>query len=171
MLIPDSTFIAPNSTLIGNIILGEESSIWFGCVLRGDNDTITIGAGSNIQDLSMVHVDPGVPVHIGSRVTIGHRAIIHGCFIDDNTLIGMGAIVMNRARIGKFCIIGAGALVPEGMEIPDYSVVMGVPGKVVKEVTQEQTERIRRNAESYMALAKRYKSGSITDVKNDKDQT
>lgn len=150
------TFIAPNATLIGDICIGEDSSVWFGAVLRADNDKITIGRGTNIQDLSMVHVDPGCPVNIGDEVIVGHRCIIHGCSIDSNTLIGMGAIIMNRASIGKNCIVGAGAVITEGMIIPDNSVVMGMPAKIVKQVSEEQIQKIKLNAASYIKLGKHY---------------
>ncbi len=151
-------FIAPNATLIGDIQIGEESSIWFGCVLRAEHEKITIGRGTNIQDLSLVHVDPGFPVAIGDEVIIGHRCIIHGCAIKSNSLIGMGAIIMNGAEIGNFCIVGAGSLVTEGMVIPDNSLVMGAPAKVIKQVTTEQIEKIKRNAQAYIELAKHYKA-------------
>jgi len=151
-----TVFIAPNATLIGEIEIGAHSSVWYGSVLRADNDTIKIGKGTNIQDLSILHVDPGCPVNIGNEVIVGHRCILHGCIIGDNTLIGMGAIIMNKAQIGSFCIIGAGAVVTEGMIIPDYSVVMGMPAKIVKEVTPMQIEKIKQNAQSYIELAKKY---------------
>ena len=156
MNIDTSCFIAPNATLIGDNEIGEESSVWFGCVLRADRDAIRIGKGTNIQDLSIIHVDPGCPVKIGNEVIVGHRCIIHGCTIADNTLVGMGAIIMNGATIGCFCIIGAGALVTERMQIPDNSVVMGTPAKIVKQVTPAQVEKIIQNAQSYIALSKRY---------------
>ncbi len=157
MKIHPTAFIAPNTTLIGDIEIGEFSSVWFGSVIRADNDIVKIGYGTNIQDLSIIHVDPGCPVNIGNEVIIGHRCVIHGCTIKDNTLIGMGAIIMNKSEIGSFCIIGAGAVVTEGMIIPDYSVVMGMPAKIIKEVTPLQIEKIKQNAQSYIALAKVYK--------------
>lgn len=161
MNIHPSAFIAPNATLTGNISIGADSSIWFGTVIRADRDTVTIGEGTNIQDNSVVHEDPGCPVHLGNHVVVGHRAIIHGCSIGDNSLIGMGAIVMNRARIGRYCIIGAGAVVTEGMEIPDYSLVLGAPAKIIKKVTEAQMEGIRQGAQSYIEMARRYRSGEF----------
>ncbi len=159
MEIHNSVFIAPNATLIGDIEIGEESSVWYGSVLRADRDKIQIGNGTNIQDLCVLHVDPGFPINIGDNVTIGHRCVVHGCTIKSNSLIGMGAIIMNKAVIGSFCIIGAGALVTEGMIIPDYSMVMGMPAKIVKQVDEEQVEKIRKNALSYIQLAKQTKAG------------
>ncbi len=155
------SYIAPNATIIGDVVLGEDCSVWFGAVLRGDNDRITVGRGTNIQDLTVVHVDKGVPVNIGEFVTIGHRAIIHGCTIGDYTLIGMGAIVMNNARIGKYCIIGAGALVPENMIIPDFSLVVGTPAKFIKELSEEKREANKRSAEHYIRQGMRYRQGEI----------
>jgi carbonic anhydrase/acetyltransferase-like protein (isoleucine patch superfamily) len=156
-----TTFIAPNATLIGDIEIGPESSVWFGAVLRADRDKIRIGRGTNIQDLSVIHVDPGCPVDIGNEVIVGHRCIIHGCTIQDNALIGMGAIIMNKANIGRFCIVGAGALVTEGMQIPDNSLVLGSPAKIVKQVSPEQVEKIKRNAQSYIELAREYLHGKF----------
>ncbi|MFA0963239.1 gamma carbonic anhydrase family protein [Roseivirga sp. BDSF3-8] len=155
----DNVYIAPNATVIGDVKLEESSSVWFGAVLRGDSDSIHIGKGSNIQDLAVVHVDPGVPVHVGEGVTVGHAAIIHGATIGDFTLVGMRATVMNNAKVGKYCIIGAHALVTEGMEIPDYSVVMGTPGKVVKQLPEKTTERLHRSAEHYQERGREYLAG------------
>jgi len=152
----NDVFIAPNATVIGNVELNDNSSVWFGAVLRGDNDKITIGKRTNIQDNAVIHVDPGFPVNIGEDVIVGHAAIIHGASIGNNTLIGMRATVLNGAIIGNFCIIGAHALVTERMVIPDYSVVMGSPGKVVKQLTEKQIESVKKNAEVYMELAKKY---------------
>ncbi|MGB3183054.1 MAG: gamma carbonic anhydrase family protein [Cyclobacteriaceae bacterium] len=156
-----NVFIAPNATVIGDVELEESSSVWFGAVLRGDGDRISIGKGTNIQDLAVVHVDPGVPVRIGEGVTVGHAAIVHGATIGDYSLIGMRATVMNNARVGKYCIIGAHALVTENMEIPDYSVVMGVPGKVVKQLPEKATERLHRSAEHYIARGQEYLKGTF----------
>lgn len=163
----ENVFIAPNATVIGQVTLEASSSVWFGAVLRGDGDTIHIGKGTNIQDLAVVHVDPGVPVRIGEGVTVGHAAIIHGAEIDDYSLIGMRATVMNNARVGKYCIIGAHALVTEGMEIPDYSVVMGVPGKVVKTLPEEGRERLRRSAEHYIERGQQYLKGEFRNEAGD----
>jgi carbonic anhydrase/acetyltransferase-like protein (isoleucine patch superfamily) len=125
-------WIAPNATVLGRVELKRNASVWFGAVLRGDNDPIVIGENSNVQDLSVLHTDEGVPLIIGSDVTIGHQVMLHGCTIGDGSLIGIGSVVLNGARIGRGCLIGAGCLITEGKEIPDGSVVMGAPGKVVK---------------------------------------
>ncbi len=149
-------FIADTARVFGKVILGNNVSIWYGAVVRGDGDLITIGNGSNIQDTAVVHVDPGFPTSIGQNCIIGHRAIVHGATLANNVLVGMGAIIMNGATIGEFSIIGAGAVVPEGMQIPPYSLVMGVPAKIIKQITEQQKEKIIKNAESYLALSKVY---------------
>ncbi|WP_017731790.1 gamma carbonic anhydrase family protein [Nafulsella turpanensis] len=154
-------FVAPNATLIGQVELGDESSVWFGAVLRGDGDKIVVGARSNIQDGAIVHVDPGVPVHIGEDVVVGHGAIVHGATVDDSSLIGMRATLLNRVKVGRGCIIGAHSLLTEGTEIPDYSLVMGTPGKVVKQLSPEQAEKIKENAARYVELGKRYLKGEF----------
>ncbi len=149
-------FIADTARVFGQVILGDECSIWFGAVLRGDADTITIGNRSNVQENAVVHVDPGYPVVIGEDCIIGHGAIVHGATLGNNVLVGMHATILNGARIGNFCIIGANALVTEGMEIPDFSVVMGSPAQVKKQLTEEQKEKVRRNAKAYVDLSKAY---------------
>ena len=131
-----SFWVAPNATVIGSVKLGEGATVWFNAVIRADNDVISIGEGSNIQDGAVLHVDPGVPLTIGKNVTVGHQAMLHGCTVGDNSLIGINAVVLNRARIGSNCVIGANALVPEGMDVPDNSLVLGSPAKVVKEVSE-----------------------------------
>jgi len=151
-------FVAGNATVIGDISLGDGVGIWFGAVLRADKDRISIGDRSNIQDNCVVHTSKGFPVTLGKEVSVGHGAILHGCTIDDQVLIGMGAIVLNGARIGKGSLIGAGALVREGMEIPEGSVVVGVPGKVIKQTDAAQQQQIMANAASYVELAKEYAS-------------
>jgi carbonic anhydrase/acetyltransferase-like protein (isoleucine patch superfamily) len=143
-------WIAQSAEVMGRVILKENASVWYGCVLRGDNDPITIGENTNIQDLSVIHTDIGAPVTIGANVTVGHRVILHGCEIGDDTLIGMGSTILNRVKIGKNCIIGANALISEGKEIPDNSLVMGAPGKVVKEVSPQQVQMIRMSALHYV---------------------
>ncbi len=158
-------FIAPNATVIGKVYLADESSIWFAAVLRGDGDEIHIGARSNIQDGCIVHVDPGVPVHIGEDVVVGHGAIVHGASIGNNSLIGMRATLLNNVKVGKGCIIGAHSLLTEGTEIPDYSVVMGIPGKVVKQLSPEEAKKIKANAASYVRLGKRYLAGEFDSSK------
>jgi carbonic anhydrase/acetyltransferase-like protein (isoleucine patch superfamily) len=155
----DTGFVAPTATVTGDVSLGEDTGIWFGAVLRGDRDRIEIGAGSNVQDNAVVHTSRGFPARIGREVSVGHGAILHGCTIGDRVLVGMGAIVMNGARVGEDSIIAAGAVVTEGTVIPPGSVVMGVPARVVKQATPEQKEGIRRNAGSYIALARSYRHG------------
>ena len=142
-------FVAPNATLIGRVILGDESSVWFNVVIRGDNDTITIGARTNVQDAAVLHADDGVPLVVGPAVSIGHLAMLHGCTIGEGTLVGIKAVVLNHAVIGRECLIGANALIPEGKVIPDRSLVVGSPGKVVRTLTDEEVARIRLNAESF----------------------
>lgn len=149
-------FIAPTATVLGEVLLGENVSVWFGAVIRADTDRITIGRGSNIQDNCVLHVDPNVPITIGEEVIVGHGAIIHGATIGNNTLVGMRATILNNAKVGNWCIVGAHALVTEGMVIPDYSIVMGAPAKVVKTLTEEQKHKVKRNAEVYVELARKY---------------
>lgn len=152
----NNVFIAPTATLIGNVELGDECSVWFGAVLRGDSDTITIGNRTNIQDNAVLHVDPNEPVSIGSDCIIGHLALVHGATIGNNVLVGMHSVVMNSAKVGNFCIIGANATVPAGMEIPDYSMVVGTPAKVVKQLSPEHIKAVEKNAAVYVELAKEY---------------
>jgi carbonic anhydrase/acetyltransferase-like protein (isoleucine patch superfamily) len=154
----ESIFIADNSTVIGDVSLGENVSIWYGARLRGDIAPITIGDNSNIQDNATIHVDFDVPVNIGKNVTIGHNAVIHGATIEDDALIGMGAIILNRAVVGKGSIVGAGSVVREGMIIPAGSLVAGVPAKILKELSAEQQEKIKENAAVYIACAKAHKN-------------
>ncbi|WP_108660370.1 gamma carbonic anhydrase family protein [Acuticoccus kandeliae] len=154
----DAYWIAPGAHVIGNVVLEEDVGIWFGAVLRGDNAEIRVGTGTNIQEHTMVHVDPGIPVSIGPGCTIGHRAIIHGCTIGRNTLIGMGAIVLNGAKIGDNCLVGAGALVTEGKEIPDNSLVVGSPGKVIREIDERGRQGLMGSSASYVRNYQRYQS-------------
>ena len=156
---PDFFWVAPNALLIGKVRLEADVGIWFGSVLRGDNEWITIGRGTNIQDQCIIHTDMGAPATIGAGCTIGHRAVIHGCTIGENTLVGMGAMILNRAVIGKDCLIGAGALIPEGKVIPDGSLVIGMPGKVVRPLEQAEIEANRQSAASYVANARRFAKG------------
>lgn len=158
-LADDSVWIAPDASVIGNVILKSHSSIWFGAVLRGDNEPIEIGARSNVQEHTVCHTDPGAPLIVGEDCTIGHRAILHGCKIGNNSLVGMGAIILNHAVIGENCLIGAGALIPEGKVIPDNSLVMGMPGKVVRELGPDNAAALTESAARYVANAKRYKEG------------
>lgn len=149
-------WLAPDAHVIGDVVLAEDVGIWFGAVLRGDNDLVSVGARTNIQEHAMVHADPGYPASIGADVTVGHRAIVHGCTIGDNTLVGMGAIILNGARVGNNCLVGAGALVTEGKVIPDNSVVMGSPGQVVKTLDETAVERLRGSALHYVRNWKRF---------------
>lgn len=149
-------WIADNATVIGDVTLADNASIWFNAVLRGDNDAIIIGDHSNIQDGAILHTDTGIPLVIGSHVTVGHKAMLHGCTVGDNSLIGINSVILNRARIGKNCIIGANSLVPEGKEIPDNSLVMGSPAKVVRELSEGQIMMLRLSALHYVENFKRY---------------
>ncbi|MBS7698112.1 MULTISPECIES: gamma carbonic anhydrase family protein [unclassified Chelatococcus] len=153
---PNHFWVAPDAQVIGNVVLGRDVGIWFGAVLRGDNEEITIGAGSNIQELSVLHTDIGFPLEIGEGCTIGHRAILHGCRIGPNSLIGMGAIVLNGARIGANCLVGAGALVTEGKEFPDGSLIVGSPARVVRALDEAAIERLRLSAVGYQDNWKRF---------------
>jgi carbonic anhydrase/acetyltransferase-like protein (isoleucine patch superfamily) len=152
-------WVAESASVIGAVLLRHNASVWFGAVVRGDREPIVIGENSNVQDLVVLHTDPGYPLTVGRNCTIGHKALLHGCTIGDDTLIGINAVVLNGARIGRQCLIGAGALIPEGKEIPDGSLVMGVPGRVVRELTPEQRANLVRMADNYAANFKRYKSG------------
>lgn len=157
--IADSAWVADNAEVMGDVRLGENVSIWFNTTLRGDNDPITIGDGTNIQDGSVLHTDEGVPLTIGRNVTVGHMVMLHGCSIGDESLIGIGAIVLNGAKIGRNCLVGAGALVTEGKEFPDGSMIIGSPAKVVRQLTPEQIEGLRYSAQHYIDNARRYKQG------------
>jgi carbonic anhydrase/acetyltransferase-like protein (isoleucine patch superfamily) len=152
----DEYWLAPNAIVVGDVILRRNASVWFGAVVRGDNDPIEIGENSNVQDLSVLHSDPGVPLRIGANVTIGHLAMVHSCDVGENTLIGIGAVVLSRARIGRNCLIGAGALIPEGKEIPDNSLVVGAPGRVVRELSESQIAFLKASADHYQANWRRY---------------
>lgn len=152
--ISGKAYIAPSADVIGDVVINENGSVWYQAVIRADNDRIEIGCGSNIQDSCVLHADAGYPVKIGDYVTVGHGAIIHGCEIGDNTLIGMGAIILNGAKIGKNCLIAAGALVTQGKEIPDGSMVMGSPAKIRRELTEEEIAGNRESAEEYIVLGR-----------------
>ncbi|MFT4080771.1 gamma carbonic anhydrase family protein [Rhodomicrobium sp.] len=159
---PEGDFwIAPTAVLVGRVLLGREASVWFGSVLRGDNDPIEIGDGTNIQDMTMIHTDLGAPVRVGRGCTIGHRVTLHGCSVGDNCLIGMGATILNHAVIGDNCLIGAGALITEGKQIPAGSVVLGAPGKIARAVTASEIEGFQRSAAGYRANARRFRAGLV----------
>lgn len=162
-LLGDEHFIAPNATVIGSVVLQNRSSIWFNAVVRGDNDPIVIGEGTNIQDGSVLHTDEGVPLNVGAGVTVGHMVMLHGCTVGDNSLIGIKAVVLNHTKIGKNCIIGANTLLPEGKEIPDNSLVMGSPGRVVRQLKDEEINGLKHAAEHYVENMRRYLRGLHTD--------
>lgn len=149
-------WIAPGAHVIGQVHLGLDVSIWFGAVLRGDNDTIRLGDRCNVQDGAVLHADPGFPLDLGDDVTVGHRAIVHGCTVGAGTLVGMGATILNGARIGRGCLVGAGALVTEGKDFPDHSLIVGAPARVVRTLDAEALARLARTAESYVANGRRF---------------
>lgn len=155
----DTAWVAPGAYVIGKVVLERDSSVWFGVTLRGDNEEIRVGAGSNIQENVVCHTDMGFPLVIGPGCTIGHKAILHGCTLGENCLVGMGATILNGARIGRNCLIGAGALVTENKDIPDGSLVMGMPGKVVRALDEAAIEGLRQSARSYQANAVRFARG------------
>lgn len=150
-------WIAESASVIGNVLLKRNASVWFGAVVRGDNELITIGEGSNVQDLSVLHTDPGCPLTIGRDCTIGHKVMLHGCTIGDNSLIGINAVILNGAKIGRNCLIGAGALITEGKEIPDCSLVVGSPGKVARVLTPEQIDGLTQSAVRYVSNWQRFR--------------
>jgi len=155
--LPESSYIAPGAVVIGNVVFGENCSVWFNAVIRGDNDLISIGDGSNVQDCSVLHVDNGYPITIGKQVTIGHKVMLHGCSVGDGSLIGMNAVVLNGAEIGEECLIGANALVTEGMKIPPRSLVLGSPAKVVKSLDESHLAGLGSAARHYQDKIALYK--------------
>jgi len=159
-LIDESVFIAPGAVVLGDVRLGAQSSVWYNAVLRADTDTISIGPRTNVQDGAVIHVDAGMPCLIGVGVTIGHRAVVHGAFVEDDVLIGIGAIVLSGARIGHDCVVGAGSLVTGHSVIPPRSMVLGVPGRVVRSLTDEEVQSIRAAADHYVEYGARYKQGT-----------
>ena len=159
----DNVWIAPNATVIGDIRLGRNASIWWNATLRGDNDPIMIGADTNIQDGSVLHTDEGVPMNIGANVTVGHLVMLHGCTIGDGSLIGIGSVILNRAIIGKGCIVGANTLIPEGKVFPDKVLIVGSPGKVVRELSDDDVARLKKSAEHYVDNAARYQT-TLTEL-------
>ena len=154
-----SAWVAADAQVIGRVTLGEDSSVWFGAVLRGDSDTLTIGRGSNVQDGSVLHADPGYPLMLGENVTVGHQVMLHGCTVGDGSLIGIQAVVLDGARIGRQCLVGAGALVTRGKVFPDGSLIVGSPAKVSRPLTADEIEGLRRSAEHYVENARRYRNG------------
>jgi carbonic anhydrase/acetyltransferase-like protein (isoleucine patch superfamily) len=157
--VAESAWVAGSAEVMGNVRLAEDASVWFGAVVRGDCESISIGEGSNIQDASVLHADLGKPLVVGRHVTVGHQDMLHGCTIGDESLIGIGAVVLNGAKIGRNCLVGAGALVTEGKEFPDGSMIIGSPAKAVRQLTPEQIEGLRRSAQHYVDNARRFKSG------------
>lgn len=156
--IAEDVYIAPGAHVIGNVTLEKAVSVWFNCVLRGDCDNIQVGEGTNIQDGSVLHTDEGIPLTIGTGVTVGHKVMLHGCEIGDYSLIGINAVVLNGAKIGKYCIIGANTLITENMQIPDYSLVVGSPGKVIKQLPKEVEAKLQASAQHYIDNGKRFHS-------------
>ena len=155
-------WVAPNATVIGDVTLEKNTSIWFNATLRGDIESIYVGEGSNIQDGSVLHTDPGYPLKVGKNVTIGHLVMLHGCTIGDNSLIGIGAVILNNAKIGKNCVIGAKSLITENKEIPDNSLVVGSPGRVVRKLTEEEIKAVKENAIRYQENWKKYSKSIIS---------
>lgn len=155
----ENCWIAPDAVLIGKVRLLEGASIWFGAVLRGDNDWITIGENSNVQDHCVIHADPGEPVRIGRGVTIGHRALVHSAWVGDDSLIGMGSILLNRSRVGRNCLVGAGALLTEGKQFEEGKIILGTPARSQRDLTQDQIAAIRISAQIYLDKARRYRVG------------
>jgi carbonic anhydrase/acetyltransferase-like protein (isoleucine patch superfamily) len=154
----DAFFIAPSAAVIGRVTLGRDANIWFGAVLRGDTNTITIGESTNVQDNAVIHIDSDAPAVIGNEVTIGHSAVVHGCRVGDRSLIGIGATILSHAVIGKYCIVGAGALITERKEFPDRSVIIGSPAKRFRDVTDEEMQMLIASAAHYVELGKRYRA-------------
>lgn len=161
MSIESSAFIHTHAFVCGDVTLGARASVWPGAVVRGDRAPIALGADSNVQDGCVVHVDPGVPCTVGARVTVGHRAVVHGATIEDDCLVGMGAVLLNGVRVGSGSIVGAGAVCPEGMEIPAGSLVLGVPARVVRPTTADERVRIARSAEAYVELQREHREGRV----------
>jgi carbonic anhydrase/acetyltransferase-like protein (isoleucine patch superfamily) len=150
-------YVAPGAQLIGSVVLGRAATVWFNCVLRADSDRIVLGDGTNVQDGTVIHADPGSPALLGNNVTIGHRALLHSCVIGDGSMIANGAMILDRVRIGRDCLIAAGALIPPDKEIPDGSVVMGAPGKIVRQVTDSDRAMMRHAYEHYVARGREYR--------------
>jgi carbonic anhydrase/acetyltransferase-like protein (isoleucine patch superfamily) len=156
--IPASAFVAPEATLIGKVSLGENASVWFGAVLRGDNEPIRIGNASNVQEGAVLHTDPGFPLELGARVTVGHQAMLHGCSVGEGSLIGIQAVVLNGAVIGRHCLVGAGAIVTEGKQFPDRTLILGAPAKVVRELTDADVARLESIATGYVQRCERFRN-------------
>ncbi len=160
-----NVYIAPTATVVGDVVLGSNVGVWFGAVIRGDEERITLGDGTNVQDCCVLHTDPGCPLNIGAKVTIGHKAVLHGCTVSDGCLIGINAVILNNAHIGKSCLIGANSLITDGKEFPPNSLVVGAPGRVVRQLNQKEIDMLARFNKSYIKKIARYKS-SFKEVKN-----
>ena len=156
--VASSAWVADNATVIGRVDMAEGASVWYGAVLRGDNDWLRIGRNSNVQDGSVLHTDQGIELVLGENVTVGHQCMLHGCSVGDGTLVGIQSVILNRARIGRFCIVGAGSLVTEGKEFPDGSMIMGSPAQVVRQLTPEQIARVASSAAHYVLQAQRHRT-------------
>ena len=156
-------YVAESASVIGKVRLANDTSVWFGAVLRGDNESITVGENTNIQECAVIHTDPGFPCILGSNVTIGHQAMLHGCQVGDNSLIGINAVVLNGAKIGRNCLVGANALVTENQEIPEGSLVIGSPAKPIKQLTTAQIQKLKESAEHYVTRFKRFKRDLSVD--------
>ncbi len=163
--IEGEVFVADSADIIGSVVLKNKSSVWFNAVVRGDSDEIIVGEESNVQDGALLHTDPGIPLTLGRGVTVGHHAIVHGCQVGDYTLIGINAVVLNHAKIGRYCTIGANALVTQGQEIPNYSVVLGSPGKVVRQLEPSEGEGLEKSAEGYVKRARLYLKSLHPDIR------
>ena len=164
--IGNNVFVAPSATVVGDVVLGSNVGVWFGAVIRGDNERIVIGERSNIQDCCVLHTDPGCPLTISENVTVGHKAVLHGCFIDRGSLIGINAVVLNNAVIGQHCLIGANTLIADGKRIPDFSLVVGSPGRVVRQLKDKEIDMLHRFNQSYVDKIARYKT-SFQEITND----
>jgi carbonic anhydrase/acetyltransferase-like protein (isoleucine patch superfamily) len=156
--IDPSAYVAESANVIGQVTLAANATVWFGVTLRGDNERITIGENSNVQDGAMMHTDMGYPLTLGKNVSIGHQAMLHGCTVGDGSLIGIQAVILNGAKIGKGCLVGAGALVTEGKEFPDHSLIVGMPAKAIRTLTQDDLDRLQNNADGYAQRGKRYRA-------------
>lgn len=156
--VADTAWVAESAQVIGRVVLADDASVWFGAVLRGDNEPLVVGRGSNVQECTVMHADEGYPLVLGDGVTVGHQVMLHGCTVGDGSLIGIQSIVLNGARIGRNCLVGAGSLVTEGKTFPDGTLIVGRPAKVVRELTPEQIEGLRRSAETYVARARRFRA-------------
>lgn len=165
--LPEKYYIAPSAAVIGNVALGKNVSIWFNAVIRGDSELIIIGEDCNIQDGAILHTDPGYPMTLGKGVTVGHKAMLHGCNVGDYSLIGINAVILNGAKIGSHCVIGANALVTENMEIPDGSLVMGSPAKIKRNLSSDQQQALEIQAQHYVQNGRRFKQGLVEDLRSE----